>query len=354
MSEAGDSSARRSTLPRVVPFDLVLVVAAAALTIVGALVPALDDTIVRRLLGVPFVLFIPGYVLAAALFPRAGDSRWYGARGASRPDRLGPLERLVLSFVLSVGLVIVLGTTLVKTPLPFGLETILATLGATTLVLAAAATVRRRAVPAEDRLVVPFGEWIDRSWAGMRRPATRVDGVLNVLLLATILVVVVSVAAGGAAPTLAGQDAGDAGAGGADDGDALSELYLLTETESGELTAEAYPTSLEHGSAEPIVVGVGNHEGSTQEYTVVVQLHGVSTVSGESGEPEVVAVEEIDRFEPTLADGERHHETVSLRPVVHGERVRATVLLYRGDAPPSPSIETAYRSTNLWLRVDDP
>ena len=61
-----------------IPLDLALVIALTLACILFVLTPRLDETPVRVLLGLLLVLFLPGYSLVVALFPRRGDldSTW--------------------------------------------------------------------------------------------------------------------------------------------------------------------------------------------------------------------------------------------------------------------------------------
>jgi uncharacterized membrane protein len=55
-----------------------------------------------------------------------------------------------------------------------------------------------------------------------------------------------------------------------------TELYLLTETEGGELVANNYPTEYVRGESRSIVVGIRNHEREQVRYTTVVELQRVA------------------------------------------------------------------------------
>ncbi len=76
----------------------------------------------RYVLGTVFVLFLPGYSLVEALYPRG--------------DELSPLERLALSIGLSLALVPLVGLLLNYTPFGIRLYPVLASLSALTLCLA--------------------------------------------------------------------------------------------------------------------------------------------------------------------------------------------------------------------------
>ena len=67
-----------------VPSDLLIVMGLVLLTDIIVFTPGLNESMVRNLLGLPLVLFLPGYSLLAALFPAKSD--------------LGEIERICLSF----------------------------------------------------------------------------------------------------------------------------------------------------------------------------------------------------------------------------------------------------------------
>jgi uncharacterized membrane protein len=75
----------------------------------------------RYVLGTVFVLFLPGYALVEALYPRG--------------DELSPLERLALSIGLSLALVPLVGLLLNYTPFGIRLYPVLAALSLLTICL---------------------------------------------------------------------------------------------------------------------------------------------------------------------------------------------------------------------------
>ena len=125
------------------PKDLALVITFTLLCIPFILIPPLNDTPIRIILGLPLVLFLPGYSLIAALFPRKDD--------------LDAIERIALSFGLSIAIVPLLGLALNYTPFGIRLFPILIVLSIFTISLAIGAYVRRYKIPEEDRFVVEFG-----------------------------------------------------------------------------------------------------------------------------------------------------------------------------------------------------
>ena len=127
-----------------IPGDLALVVLLTLSCILFVLIPPLNETPVRIILGLLLVLFLPGYSLIAALFPGKDD--------------LDGIERIALSFGLSIAVVPLMGLALNYTPFGIRLVPILVVLSVFTVSLAVIAGVRRCWLPEEDRFVVEVGE----------------------------------------------------------------------------------------------------------------------------------------------------------------------------------------------------
>jgi uncharacterized membrane protein len=124
--------------------DLALVIFSTLLCIPFILIPPLNEiSPIRIIPGLPLVLFLPGYSLIAALFPRKDD--------------LDAIERIALSFGLSIAVVPLLGLALNYTPFGIRLTPILIFLSVFTVSLALGAYVRRNMIPEEDRFVVEIG-----------------------------------------------------------------------------------------------------------------------------------------------------------------------------------------------------
>jgi uncharacterized membrane protein len=95
------------------------------------------------------VLFVPGYTLIAALFPKIGD--------------LDGIERTALSFGLSIAVVPLIGLGLNYTPWGIRLTPVVISLAIFTIVMAAAAHCRRINLPAEERFSIHFRDTVN-SW----------------------------------------------------------------------------------------------------------------------------------------------------------------------------------------------
>lgn len=344
---------------RNLPADLAAVITLVILTGIVVLVPPINDTPLRVLLGLPFILFLPGYALIAALFPEEGspptveedtadeetadtevqedEAAAFMGMGYGATDRgIDGIERVALSFGLSIAVVPLLGLVLNFTPWGIRLVPIVLTIAGFTLAMTAVAAIRRRALPPEDRFAVPYRDWIDAGREELFNPESRLDGALNVLLAVSILLAIAAVSYAILFPP---------------QGETFTEFYILTEDDDGELVAAGYPTEFDLGDSEPVIVGVENHEAETLEYTVVIQLQEVEQANNET---EVIERQELDRFTtPAIADNETYHHDQELTPTMAGEDLRLQFLLYRGEAPDEPTRENAYRDLHLWIDVDD-
>jgi uncharacterized membrane protein len=315
---------------RELPADLAAVVVLVVSTNLAVFVPVLSETPLRVGFGFAFVLFVPGYVFTAALFPERGRPPDDSDEAA---DGIDGIERLALSFGLSIAIVPLVGLVLNFTPGGIRLGPIVVSLSLLTLGFVAVAAVRRQALPDEERFRVPYRSWLADVRTELFEPDSGKDAVLNVLLVLSILLAVGSVGYAVMVPK---------------EGEAFTELYLLSEGDDGELVADDYPTNYTMGESKPLVVGIGNHEHRSMDYTVVVQLQRVETVDNET---QVLESRELDRLQISLADGETGQQPYEVTPTMTGERLRLVFLLYEVQPPADPAVENAYRTTHLWITV---
>lgn len=221
------------------PADLIAAVVWTALTIIAVYLPIVNQTPLRVILGLPLVLFIPGYVLIAALFPRADDLDW--------------IERIALSFGLSIAVTPLIGLALNYTPWGIRLDPILVSLSLFTLAMAIAATLRRVSLPPAEQLTVPAGEVVAQVRAELFEAGqTRLDRALSIVLIISILAAIGTTAYVIAVPK---------------EGEHFSEFYIL----GAEGKAADYPTSFPLNTPQWVTVGVGNHEYRNVSYTVEAQ-----------------------------------------------------------------------------------
>ena len=121
--------------------DLLVIIAFVVVSAVIITVPPLSSSPLRAVVALPIVLFIPGYLLVAALFPRN--------------DELDAVERIALSIGLSICIVVFIGLFLNFTPWGIRLGPILLAISAFILGSTALCAFRRIHVPESERFM-PF------------------------------------------------------------------------------------------------------------------------------------------------------------------------------------------------------
>ena len=322
------------------PDSLADLLAIALLTVIVGLfafVSPLSDTPLRPVFSLAFVLFAPGYTYLGVLFPKrdvstepSDDASPAGRGGAG----LGLLERFAFSFGLSVAITILFGLALgFRTPgiTRVNLYVGLAAFTAVGLPLAAK---RRTRQPADVRMRSPHRSVMTRVrsiFAGQETAPSAVAVLLAVVLVAAIA----SVGVGEGSPQ----------------GGEVTELYLLSENESGEYVPRGYPETVARGENESFALGITNQEGERVAYTVVVLLQEFEEdVGGNS----MVVETQVRTLSADLNDGESERIPHSIGPTVDDGSYRLTYLLYAGPPPSDPSIDNAYREVHLWMRVTDP
>lgn len=329
---------------RRLPADLAGVVVLVVCTAIVVFVPVVNETPLRVVFGLPFVLFVPGYAFVAALFPEAGPATGTETptdesetRGTVDGRGIDGIERVALSFGLSIAIVPLIGLVLNFTPWGIRLGPIMVAVAGLTLAFVAVGAYRRHQLPVDERFRVPYREWIAAAREEVFEPETRTDAALNVLLVVSILLATASVGYAVMVPK---------------QGEAFTELYVVTEGEDGELVAAGYPTTMTVGESSPLVVGVGNHEHHPMNYTVVVALQRARIVDNETRVSESQVLTRL-RTGQVAANG-TWQRSLDVTPTMTGTHLRLAILLYRGSPPTDVGVETAYRWNALWVNVTAP
>lgn len=288
------------------PWDLYLVIGYSIVLGFGLLTSGTGN-----LLAILLVLFTPGYVVVAALFPGRAEIDW--------------IERIALSVGLSIAVVPLLGLLLNFTPFGIRLPSIVATVTAFASLVGLAAYWRRMRLDAPARLSATF-EFRGPDWAGM----SRLDQVITGALAASIVVAAGSLAYVIAVPR---------------PGEAFTEFYVLGPNG----TAEDYPSVLNVSEPGRVVIGIVNHEQATVDYTVRIDLVGVEIVfNATSGRNETVERNRttLDWYNETLGSGGTSTQNYTFSIANPGDW-KVQFLLYR-DA----DFASAYRSLHLFVRVN--
>ena len=224
-----------------IPTDLILVSLITALCIVFVLTPKLSHTFVRTILGLFLILFIPGYSLIAALFPKKDD--------------LDGIERAALSFGLSVAVTPLIGLALNYTSWGIRLTPILISLSAFTFIMVFVAYIRRIRAPREERFSVPFGSLL--KIRGHFKGESRTSKILSIVLIISIVLAVATTVYIVVKPH---------------QGETFTEFYIL----GANGTASDYPTNMTAGESGSVIIGVVNHEYKPVNYSLVVTVNGTT------------------------------------------------------------------------------
>lgn len=277
-------------------FDLLITLIYPLLTLLVVLTPGLREISVRAALGIPMVLFIPGYVLIAALFPKKSD--------------LGGIERIALSFGLSIAIVPLLGLLLNFT-LGIKLLPVMLTLCLYTLVLIIIAAYRREGLPAEERFYIPLHRAYEIIDEELIAPGSKTDRILTGILIFSIALAIGMVYFVITAPKT---------------GERFTEFYIL----GPEGRADNYSTELKYNSPAAILVGVVNHEYASVNYTVQVSLNkDVLTDTWFS-----------------LGYNETWEKNMTFVPDKNGTNMKLEFWLFKEDNFTAP-----YRELHLWVNV---
>jgi len=244
---------RRSwDLTGIILFSLILIV----------VILATPDSPIRVVIGLPFILFFPGYALIAFLFPREED--------------LGIIERVALSFGLSIAITPLIGLGLNYTPFGIRLGPILICITAFNLIFAFLAEYRRNSV---DQPYVPIQ--LDRMKEMTRstfKEGNRVDRALTIILVISIAASLIALAYVIAVPK---------------QGEKFTEFYILGP--GGK--ASDYPTNLTVGEDASLIIGIANHEYQEMYYGVEMWLVNASFVDNQT---QVHQMYFFDSFNVTL------------------------------------------------------
>ncbi len=269
---------------------------------------------IGNLFAILLVLFVPGYVLVAALFPGNKEIDW--------------IERIALSLGLSIAIVPLLGLALNYTPFGIRFAPIVSTTALFTVLVGAAAYWRRTRLPLQDRLSATL-EVQRLAWREYRL----MDKALTIGLTASIVVAGSVLAYVVVTPR---------------PGERFTEFYILGPGGN----ASGYPTKLNVSEPGTVILGVVNHEAATVNYTVRVDLVGVDLVYNATGRYN----ETVERnrtalawFNVTLGDGENWTESYTFAIAAVGLWKVQFLLFREGD------ITTVYQDPlHLFVTVGSP
>lgn len=307
-------------------WDLLLVGVLVLLTNASVFIGPLSETPLRLALGLPFVVFLPGYAIIAALFPRENDRVIASMFASERSNSIDLAERIGLSVALSVATVGLTGLGLSSVGAGVGLQTVMLTVSGISLVALGVASIRRLRLSASER----FTPSLHAFWVSNAALSGRMNLVLNAAVILAVVLAGVGIVFGTAGP---------------DSQREYTELSVLSASADGEPTADSYPTNLTRAEPTSLTVVIDNAEDSSTTYTAVVELQRLAS-DGQTP----VARDKITQFQTTLGRDQRIRRAVQVEPSLAGENLRLVVLLYRGDEA-AASLDDAYREVHFNVTV---
>jgi len=272
--------------------DLLLIITLTAL--LAAVILLLPDSVLRAALGLPFLLFFPGYTVIAAIFPKKDD--------------LAGIERVALSLGLSIAVVPLLGLALNYTPWGIRLYPVLITVTLFILAMCIITWARRRRLPAEKRFTI----YIEFNRAD-QKGSSKLDTALTLILALAILAAVGALIYVISTPK---------------EGEKFTEFYILG------LGGKAvdYPRELVLGENASVIMGLVNHESSEMTYRV-------DTIIDDVKDKEIAPI--------LLADKQKWEQAVTFSPAKTGDNQKVEFWLYKGgEANPSQELY-------LWIDVKE-
>jgi len=275
-------------------FDLIILLLLTDLSMVFVLVPPFNETYLRIILALLILLFIPGYALVSAIFPKRGD--------------LSGLERLTLSIGLSIAITVFNGFALSITPWQFRPMPIIISLSLITAFFTTIAAITRRFAPATDRFSVDFSD-VTKLISELKKKEELSDIERALVLVLASSIIIASSMFIYASLTFPYER--------------FTALYILGEG----VKAENYPHTLYVLEPNPTIVSVENYERSPVNYTLQIRLNGYP-------------LKEQRIF---LNHEEKWRSKIDIVPKHLGKRMKLEFVLFKeGSTIP-------YRSVHLWV-----
>jgi uncharacterized membrane protein len=274
---------------------LCVIVIAIALVLIIQYAP---DNVFRIILGLPFVLLFPGYALISVLFPEK--------------ERLGGVERLALSLGLSLAIIPIMGLIMNYT---FGvnINSALYSLAGFVLLFSIIGIIRQRGLTdAEKNSFTISFEWFGRQSILER-------------ILSVILVLVACGTIGVLVYTMAVPKTGSE----------YSELYIL----NSQGNTDNYPSDIQIGDTESVIVVIINHENRTADYRIEIQID-----NDPNDDIEPITLDTIDNI--TLENEEKYEAPASFTPQITGDGQKVYFILFK-DGGTEPYLEV-----NLTINVN--
>ncbi|MGM0510404.1 MAG: DUF1616 domain-containing protein [Thermoplasmatota archaeon] len=290
------------------PWDLAVVSVLTALLLAAIFLT--PDSLVRTILGLPFILFFPGYVLISFLFPEE--------------EPLDKIERIALSFGLSIAITPLIGL-LLNYIWEISLNPILYSLSLFIFTFSFLAYLRRDSIPVEERFQI-YIKVEQPDWESY-------DIIDKALVIATVGLLIASGALATHIITTPRT------------GERFTEFYVL----GPEGKADDYQTDLAVNESGHVIVGAVNREHEPVNYTLAIGLgYSYENMSGSGDiQGEYVNFTSNNTYYSTdleLSHGQKWEDHLNYSVSSAGD-YRLMFMLLRD--------EKVYRELHLWITVQE-
>lgn len=246
------------------------------------------------ILGLPFVLFSPGYTFLLVLLPKR--------------EQMGGVERIALSLGVSIIIVPVIGLVFNYTPIGITPNSVLYALSSFILIMSIIGWLRSRKLLEIEKPQLEIQ---------IKKSSSTVNTWDKVFAILLVIVILATIGVTGyliVKPKI---------------GETFTEFYILGP--GGK--AENYPEQLILGETANVTVGVINHENTPTNYLIKILVSGL----------------ENDETGPFLLnDGEKWENVIAFTPKVVGDSQKVEFFLYI-----SNDMATPINSLHLWINVKD-
>lgn len=197
------------------------------------------DNLLRIILSIPLIIFIPGYILVYVLFP-------------ARIEKVFDIvDRIALGIGISIAIVPLFGIFLYYTRLGLTLLPLILLLESFILIMGSIAVIRWYQTPAEKR-------YIPNITLTLPKDETRFDKTLTLILIICILIAASLAIYAVLTPKPE---------------ERFTDFYVL----AADHQAYNYPMNLSVGENATVILGVVNHEQTTMNYSIEVWLSNQTT-----------------------------------------------------------------------------
>lgn len=322
------------------PYDLYLVLASSLILVLVILIlPDLD--VIRIILGLPFILFFPGYVLICALYPErkryfdkdgkevdapSGDQEGEGADEEEKEIKgkgLDGLERVALSLGLSIAITPLIGLVLNYTydwaPDTLGIRLIPILISQFTfiLIVGSIALYKRLKLLPEDRFSIIIDLSVPEDYTTMDKVLTIGIALMMILSVGMLVYIIV-------VPR---------------EGESFTEFYILGPNHK----ADEYPRNIHLNESRFLFIGIGNHEHEDVNYTLVLSIDP-EAVNHTVGSFDNVTISRTNQPSmEILVEDDRTVEVNCNFSIPETGSYKLRLLLYRDGEE--------YRDLHIWIKV---